>query len=164
MKNKLHTIIRNLIFPFILLLLSIFTYYIVNNKTIFIEDNTDLNMLMTQTKSEKTTGKKIQLEVLNGCGTKGVAILFTNFLRSNGYDVINFKNAENFNFNKTKIIIHKHDAKNFVNEIIDILALDSKQIEYNFDKNIFYEMTLIIGSDYKKLNSFSEVAMHYNPF
>jgi len=128
------------------------------------EDSKDLNMLMVQTKSEKATGKKIQLEVLNGCGRKGVAILYTNFLRSNGYDVIDFKNAENFNFNKTKIVIHKNDASDFINEIVSILAIEPKQIEYNYDENIFYEMTLIIGNDYKDLESYAEVAMHYNPF
>ena len=164
MRNKLNTLIKNLFIPSILLILSISTYYIVNNKTIFLEDSKDLNMLMTQTKSEKVTGKKIQLEVLNGCGKKGIAILYTNFLRSSGYDVIDFKNAENFNFNKTKIIIHKHDVSNFINEIVDILAIEPKQIEYNYDENIFYEMTLIIGNDYKNLKSYTEVAMHYNPF
>ena len=164
MRNKLNTLIKNLFIPSILLILSISTYYIVNNKTIFLEDSKDLNMLMTQTKSEKVTGKKIQLEVLNGCGKKGIAILYTNFLRSSGYDVIDFKNAENFNFNKTKIIIHKRDVSNFINEIVDILAIEPKQIEYNYDENIFYEMTLIIGNDYKNLKSYTEVAMHYNPF
>ena len=39
---------------------------------------------------------KAEMEVLNGCGEPGVANLFTKFLRSEGYDVIEIKNADNF--------------------------------------------------------------------
>jgi len=164
MKFKLKNLIKNLIFPSLILLFSILTYLIVNDKTNFLTQNNDLSMLMNQTKSEKKTGKKIQLKVLNGCGDKGVAILYTNFLRSEGYDVIEFGNASNFDFTKTKIIVHKEDNISFVNEIIDILKISSSQVEYKYSKNIFYEMSVIIGGDHKNLNSFNDVSLHYNPF
>lgn len=164
MINKFKKLIKILTFPLALIFFSISTYYIVNNEKIFTNENKNLNLMLTQTKSEKITGKKIQLEVLNGCGVKGLAILYANFLRSNGYDVIDFKNAKNFNFKKTKIIIHKQNDSNFVYELIDILKIKPEQIEYNYDNNIFYDLTLIVGEDYNSLNSYSEVAMHYNPF
>ena len=35
---------------------------------------------------------RAEIEVLNGCGEAGIANLFTKFLRSKGYDVIEIKN------------------------------------------------------------------------
>ena len=44
----------------------------------------------------------IEVEILNGCGEKGAADLYTVFLRHHGFDVVDFKNASHFNYNKTK--------------------------------------------------------------
>ena len=165
MKPKFKIFIKKLSLIFVLFFLLIATYMIVNNKALFSPStNKNLSSLMIQTKSEKITGKKIQLKVLNGCGEKGVAILYTNFLRSKGYDVIEYSNAKNFDFNQTKLRIHKHDNSSFINEIINILSINPNQIEYDYNNNIFYEMSVIIGKDYKNLNSFEGVSMYYNPF
>src|ERR1051325_3194601 len=48
-----------------------------------------------QTASEKGGSKPekiIQLDVLNGCGARGVAAKFTNYLRAGGFDVVEMKN------------------------------------------------------------------------
>ena len=41
-------------------------------------------------------GGLYQVEVLNGCGVPGVANQFTDFLRSRGYDVVRFTNAQRY--------------------------------------------------------------------
>jgi len=164
MKNKITTLQKLSSFVFISVIIY-FAYFIIHkNQVQTPHDIYNLNTLMKQTNSEKNTGNKIQLEVQNGCGVKGVAILFTNFLRSQGYDVIDSKNAINFNYNNTIIKIHKPNKGNFVEEIIGILNIDSTNVEYDYDNTIFYELTLIIGKDYKYLESFDDISMHYNPF
>jgi len=85
-------------------------------------------------------------------------------MRNKGYDVIDYGNAENFNYSNTKLKIHNKNHENFIYEIVDILTIKPSEIEYNYSKNIFYDLTLIIGKDYKDLDSFSEVTMHYEPF
>ena len=130
------------------------------------ENNNSKNLesLIKKTPSEIDTGHKVQISVLNGCGVKGVADLYTNFLRNSGYDVIDYGNAMHFEFEETKLLIHNKNHKNFIYEIVDLLEINPQQLEYNFDKNIFYDLTLIIGLDYSNLNSYSEVTMHYEPF
>ena len=125
---------------------------------------TDLSSLIQKSKSEKKFGEKIQIKILNGCGDKGVADLYKNFLRNKGYDVIDYGNAENFNHINTKLKIHSKNHENFIFEIVEILSIKPDKLEYNYSKNIFYDLTLIIGRDYKNLDSFNEVAMHYEPF
>tara|TARA_Y100000590_G_C15651932_1_gene989116 strand:+ start:1132 stop:1611 length:480 start_codon:yes stop_codon:yes gene_type:complete len=146
-----------------------FIFLIGYNKTTPINKNQtdekiDLASLINKTESEKITGHKIQIEIQNGCGLRGVAKLYTNFLRDKGYDVVGYKNAPHFNYDHTELIIHKKDSSNFINEIANILNIDFNFIHYNYSNNFLYEMTVIIGNDYNTLESFNEVSMYYEPF
>jgi hypothetical protein len=124
----------------------------------------DLSSLLNKTKSESINGHKIQVQIQNGCGERGIAKLFTNFLRDYGYDVLNYKNAKHFNYKNTEIIIHKKDSSNFEAEMIDLLKINPSLVRYNYNKNIIYEMTVIIGNDYNTLDSYDELTLHYEPF
>ena len=63
-----------------------------------------------------------------------------------------------------KLKIHNKNHEDFIYEIVEILTIKPSELEYNYSKNIFYDLTLIIGKDYKDLDSYSEVTMHYEPF
>jgi len=154
-------------FLFILFTLTIiFTIYILD--TSFLEENQEkpinLSSLISKTKSEIKTGHKIQIQIQNGCGLSGIAKVYTNFLRSHGYDVIDYKNAPHFDYDNTQLIIHKKDTVNFINEMVQTLQIKPNSITYNYNNNNIYEMTVIIGHDYNNLNSYNEVIMHYEPF
>ena len=118
--------------------------------------------LMNQVQTYDALNKIIQIEVLNGCGEKGVADLYANFLRKNNYDVIDYKNADNFNYNSSKIIVHNNNLA--VENVTDLFDIESKNVDYLFNENIFYDMTLIVGKDYKQLESFDKVSKYYNPY
>ena len=158
--------IKKISFFTIILTISIifFTY----NKEKFSSNNNDksidLSSLINKTESEKITGEKIQIEIQNGCGLKGVAQLYTNFLRDKGYDVIDFKNAPHFSYKKTQLIIHQKDTLNFTNEMINDLKINSDLVDYNYNNDLIHEMTIIIGEDYNQLDSFNEVKKYYEPF
>ena len=53
------------------------------------------------TELRHSTHIRAEIEILNGCGEAGIANLFTKFLRSEGYDVIEIKNADNFKYKET---------------------------------------------------------------
>tara|TARA_Y100001960_G_scaffold211876_1_gene221135 strand:+ start:199 stop:711 length:513 start_codon:yes stop_codon:yes gene_type:complete len=170
MKIKENIIIYNfkkilgIFFPIIILFFLFQTFQNYKFKNMGIEQKKDLSLLMNQTKSEKKIGEKVQIQVLNGCGEKGVAQLYTNFLRYSGYDVIEYGNAKNFDFKNTKIKIHNKEHEFFETEIINLLKIKPSDIEYNYAKNIFFDMTIIIGQDFKNLSSYKNVIMHYEPF
>ena len=128
------------------------------------DDIVSLSMLIKKTNSEQIFGHKIQVEIQNGCGLKGIAKLYTNFLRDKGYDVINFKNAPHFSYKKTRLFVHQKDTLNFVNEIIDILKINSELVDYSYNNDLLHKMTIIIGDDYNQLDSFNEVKKYYEPF
>ena len=157
----------NKLFSFTIILTISIMFFIYNKQNFSSNNNKetiDLSSLINKTESEKITGEKIQIEIQNGCGLKGVAKLYTNFLRAKGYDVIGFTNAPDFNYKNTELIIHKKDTANFTNEILNILSINPEFISYNYNENFIYEMTVIIGKDYNILESFDEVSMYYEPF
>ena len=118
--------------------------------------------LMNQVQTYDALNKIIQIEVLNGCGDKGVADLYANYLRGNNYDVIDYKNADNFDYNASKIIVHNNNLA--VENVAELFQIDSKNVDYLFNENIFYDMTLIVGKDYKQLESFENVSKYYSPY
>ena len=148
----------------IITVLALLSYYQINIPTNTSDDIVSLAMLIKKTKSEQMFGHKIQVEIQNGCGLKGIAKLYTNFLRDKGYDVINFKNAPHFSYKKTQLIIHQKDTLNFTNEMIDVLKINSELVDYSYDNNSIHIMTVIIGEDYNQLDSFNEVKKYYEPF
>ena len=128
----------------------------------FNSDDESSILLMSQTKMENYLENRVQIQVLNGCGDKGVADLYATYLRDNNYDVIDYKNADHFNYNASQIIVHNNNL--LIEDIADLLFIQSSNIDYIFDENIFYDLTLIVGKDYKNLDSYNDISKHHNPF
>ena len=123
----------------------------------------DLSTLITQTKYEKKTGHKIQVEIQNGCGIPNLARMYTDFLREEGLDVLDSKNADHFNYLETKILHHRGDINRAL-VLADILKIDKSSIIVDKNENLFYDLTLIIGRDYIDLPSFREAVLFQPPF
>jgi len=142
----------------ILYLLSIVTTIIV---VYYIKQSKDYE---TDVKTELRHNDYIraEIEVLNGCGESGVANLFTKFLRSEGYDVIEIKNADNFQYTETIILFHNQKAQKKAEMLSEILNVNQSNIQFN--KNSVWDLSVIIGSDYKNLTSFEEIKKFYELF
>ena len=146
---------------FVIIIVGLISILVFNKDKIFSPSNNPAS-LISGINFDESLNDRLQIEVLNGCGERGVADLYTNFLRKNGYDVINYKNAQHFDYNHTTILIHKNNLNtNKLNELIKINPLNVKNL---YDEKIFFDLTLIIGKDYKNLESYNEVSMYYEPF
>ena len=123
----------------------------------------DLSTLLTKTSYEKKTGHKIQVEIWNGCGISNLAVMYTDFLRNEGLDVLDSKNADHFNYLETTILHHRGE-KNRALVLADILKIDESSIIDDKNENLFYDMTLIIGKDYIDLPSYRDAVLFQPPF
>ena len=103
---------------------------------------------------------KAEIEILNGCGESGIANLYANFLRQQGFDVIDSKNADNFDYLNTNILVHKEEMMPIAKDLAKILEI--KEIQLN--KGGMWDLSLIIGKDYKNLDSFEIIKKYYSPF
>jgi len=93
----------------------------------------------------------IRVEVLNGAGARGIAQRMTDFLRRQGFDVINFGNAENFGYYETVVLDRTGDR-----DAAGRVALTVRTENIVQQKNPFLalDVTLVLGRDYRKLVPF----------
>jgi len=126
-------------------------------------DRPDLSLLITKSKYEEKTGHKITVEIHNGCGMPKLANLYTDFLRSEGFDVIDSRNATNFEYTKTQILHHQGD-KARAHSLSKIMTVDEALIIEKKSRYLIHDLTLILGSDYRQLNSWENVVIYETPF
>ena len=126
-------------------------------------DRPDLAALITKTKYEKITGHKITVEIHNGCGIPKLANLYTEFLRSEGFDVIDSRNANNFEYTKTQILNHQSDKARALS-LSKLMKIDESLITEEQNRYLIHDLTLILGRDYQQLNSYQNAVIYETPF
>lgn len=97
----------------------------------------------------------IKVEVLNGCGVKGVAGIMSDFLRENQLDVVRAENADHFEYNETLIIQRNEDirALQTVAQAMGFDMNDRTRVLVKPDPSLDVSLTVIIGKDYANLSS-----------
>ncbi len=97
--------------------------------------------------------RRIQVEVLNGCGVNGLAETLTRYLRRQNIDVVSQGNYKHFQVPETRILdrIGNRDRAQIV---ADILGVPTEQIKSQVDPNLQLDATIIIGHDYRMLKPF----------
>ena len=105
--------------------------------------------------------QNIEVEVLNGCGVPFLAAITTDFLRSKHFDVVFSGNAINQLYQHT-MILQRNEKIESLKKIADSFGLeldDSKHIIIVPDESLCLDVTVILGSDYRK---FAELTEHIN--
>ena len=174
-KKKTWKTARKSVFDFInfpILILTIISFFFILSFTYewLISDsrnpkNINLQEILDSSKNsyEKETGHRIQLEVLNGCGQMYIAVMYQDFLREQGFDVMDAKNANSFDFQFSKIIIYKDDIK-MAKFLSEIMGVHDSLIVEDYDKMKVFDMSIIIGKDFKDLISYDKASIHYPIF
>ena len=97
----------------------------------------------------------IQVEILNGCGTPGIAAKFSELLRDKRVDVVRSENADHFEYEKT-ILIQRNENINGMKHVAQVLGFNienSDKIITSIDPNLDVDLTLIIGKDFPSIPS-----------
>ena len=107
---------------------------------------------------ENSAFKDIRVEVLNGCGIKGIAAKTSEFLRSkHRIDVIRSDNADRYDYSKTIIIGRNEDLKKIlsISNAFDISINNVNHIQHIPDETLGVDVTIILGKD---INSFTHIS------
>ncbi|NOG44541.1 MAG: LytR C-terminal domain-containing protein [Calditrichaeota bacterium] len=102
--------------------------------------------------------KKIQLEILNGCGEKGVAKKLADLLKKSKYDIVNSGNyieqgKINWQVQETKIIDQINNQEN-ARDLADHMGILYANVEIFDNPSPIADLTVVIGKDYKLLSIF----------
>ena len=104
--------------------------------------------------------KNIKVEILNGCGIKGIAGKTSEFLRSKyRIDVVRSDNADRYDYSKTIIIGRNEDLNKIlsVSEAFGLSINNSDHIQHVPDETLGVDVTIILGKD---INSFQTISQY----
>ncbi|MEW6507023.1 MAG: LytR C-terminal domain-containing protein [Bacteroidota bacterium] len=98
----------------------------------------------------KSVSEIIQVEVLNGCGVSGIADRFTDFLRSNKFDVVNMGNYIRFDMDETIVIDRTGNKANALHVAL-ALGVNKENVIQQLNNDYFLDVSIVIGRDYYTL-------------
>ena len=96
----------------------------------------------------------IKIEVLNGCGVPKLARQAEDFLRSQGFDVVNTDNADSFDYPET-IVIARDTVIIHARKVAEALFVRNNVIQ-QINRDLLLNVTIILGKDYRKLAFISQ--------
>ncbi|MFC2150008.1 LytR C-terminal domain-containing protein [Calditrichota bacterium] len=107
--------------------------------------------MAAETKSAPVPDGPVRVQILNGCGTSGIANKAGTWLTRNGYDVRDVGNADRHDYNST-IILDRTAMPGAATLLASDLKLDASRIQKRSSGQApLYDVTLILGKDYKSL-------------
>lgn len=98
----------------------------------------------------KSNEKIIQIDVLNGCGTAGIAVKFTEFLRARGFDILEMGNYKSFDVQETLVVDRTGNIENAY-KIAQALGVDRKNVIQQISPDSYLDCSVVIGKDYLSL-------------
>lgn len=134
----------NLVLNILIFLLSAVIIYMTYSIAIkvFGSDTVEKNEQSTEVASDI-----IQVQVQNGCGVSGVADRFTDYLRNNGFDVVDYGNYHNFNVTKTMVVDRIGNLAN-ARKVAESLGIKKENVFQQLNDDYFIDVSVIIGKDY----------------
>ena len=99
---------------------------------------------------ENYDNQTLKVGILNGCGVSGVGNDFSNILQTKyGLTIVRTDNADNFDYETTKVIIINESNPNIEN-LLTILGINinDSNVEFNSSYNPQEDIQIIIGKDY----------------
>lgn len=158
--NRMNYVLNGLI-SVLVVVLMLFGYSFIDNfsraktaQRVYSGNLEDIPTASIQNQEDLQQSRDLVIQILNGCGISGLSKELKDYLGAQGVDVRNVGNANQFNYNQSKLYIHSHnyDKANEFNRIIGVeLTPEYRQAKAGED----YEFTLVVGNDYLSLKPFS---------
>ena len=107
---------------------------------------------------EQDIGKRIEVEILNGCGIPGLASDYTSYLRSLGHDVVRFTNAQRYDYPRTLVINRGTDPER-AQQVAWALGVEPSAMESLPNPSLQLDVTVVLGQDYATLTSYRDMML-----
>ena len=108
---------------------------------------------------QKNPIQNIKVEVLNGCGLKGIAARTAEFLRENHIDVVRSDNADHHDYPNTVIISRNENVESLraVSKSFGVTMDDKTHIITDDpDESLGVDVTVILGKDITNFTAISD--------
>lgn len=114
----------------------------------------DVDPTIEDESKKLSSSEVIQVNVLNGCGVQGLAAKTRDYLRKNGFDVVDIGNYKS----KTErsFVIDRLGDLTSSKKVAYALGISDSLIFTDIDSNLFLRSTIVIGQNFKELKPFEE--------
>ena len=98
-------------------------------------------------------GEVIQVSVRNGCGVSGLAGDLTQYLRKNGFDVVEVGDHTSFDEEQSIVYDRIGDLES-AKKLAAAVGIPEERVIQDIDQEEYLDATIIIGKDYETLTPF----------
>jgi hypothetical protein len=109
-----------------------------------------INQPVSDQSGTNDTGRRIQVSVLNGCGTPGVTMKIVGHLRLKGYDVVEIGNYETSSLEWSIVIDWMNDGTT-AKKIADAIGVSQNRIVRKKNNHKLVDFSVVLGKDYRQL-------------
>lgn len=102
--------------------------------------------------SVSSTGHALEVEVLDGAGSMKVAQHVTNFLRTQGYDVVEMK-RNNAGIVEHSFVLDRSGNLDATRQLAANLGVSPEKVFQKIDCNLYLDVTVVIGKDFSQLKA-----------
>jgi hypothetical protein len=100
-------------------------------------------------------GTIIQVEVRNGAGVDHLAERTTQYLRDQGFDVVDVGNHSSFD-QKRSVVIDRDGNPEAARNVAEALGIPPERVRKDLKPQYYLDASVILGHDYKQLRPFQE--------
>lgn len=105
--------------------------------------------------STALVGSIIQVEVRNGAGIDNLATKATEYLRDQGFDVVDTGNYSTFDV-KRSMVIDRIGNMEAARRVAETLGIPSDRVRQEIRRQYYLDASVVIGHDYEQLRPFRE--------
>jgi calcineurin-like phosphoesterase len=105
--------------------------------------------------TRQPSSSTLQIDVQNGTGIQGLGNKFMEYLRSNGFDVVDMGNFSSSDEKNSFVIDRAGNMRN-AKRVATALGISEKYVIQQINKNYFLDATVVIGKDYNDLIPFKQ--------
>jgi hypothetical protein len=109
------------------------------------------------TTKEKSTpsGPIIMVDIQNGTGDNRIAVIFRDYLKQKGFDVVNMGNYKTSDVDMTQVIDKAGDM-NKARSVAETLGISGRNVYQQINKSEFLDVSIVIGMDFNEMKPFTE--------
>lgn len=92
-----------------------------------------------------------RVEVLNGCGVSGIAAKVGDYLRRQGFDVVNTDNYRSFDVDSSFVLDRQSTTKAYGRKVAKVLGIPANRVQTLLNEDLDLEATVVLGKDCRSL-------------
>jgi hypothetical protein len=98
-------------------------------------------------------GRRLDVEVLDGVGNARIAQRVTDYLRAQGYDVVEMKKSIDGVADRSFVLDRAGDL-DAAKRVAAALGIPADKVYQKIDRNLYLDVTVTVGKDFSKLKAF----------